>query len=87
MPTTTQGGPILGGLADDFTGAVEFAAMMRAAGARVVLHAGAASLPDADAVRDQPFPSMIRLVAEIEVAGLEERRQRRSECEWMWRRS
>jgi uncharacterized protein YgbK (DUF1537 family) len=54
MPTTTHGGPILGGLADDFTGAVEFAAMMRAAGARVVLHAGAASLPetpgDADAV-------------------------------------
>ena len=46
--------PILGGLADDFTGAVEFAAMMRAAGARVVLHAGAASLPEtpgeADAV-------------------------------------
>lgn len=54
MPATIQGGPILGGLADDFTGAVEFAAMMRAAGARVVLHAGAASLPEtpgeADAV-------------------------------------
>ena len=65
MPSTP---PILGGLADDFTGAVEFAAMMRAAGARVVLHAGAASLPDTPGEADAVIVALRSRVAPPEEA-------------------
>ncbi|MBN8889400.1 MAG: hypothetical protein BGP12_16770 [Rhodospirillales bacterium 70-18] len=42
-----MGSPLtFGALADDFTGAVELAAMLRAAGARAMVHVGPGSLPD-----------------------------------------